>query len=209
MFELGHGDKNRVQAQTRKTVFSAFTAVGAPDFAAHGSECSPHPPRRVLKQARRCHSAMAPQGARNGCDTNDPIIVATRRPNAARARFVSKPTSGTDENPRTNEGVGIVISVPPPVDRALPRLAHLHQRARSRRRSCRDESKAAAAIQIRIAAAAAVAAPSLPHARGRRGARGWWAVQARLLTVVIIVVMLESMSRYYHHCMDLRIASSK
>ena len=136
------------------------------------------------------------------------LIVATRRPNAARARFVSKPTSGTDENPRTNEGVGIVISVPPPVDRALPRLAHLHQRARSRRRSCR-ESKAAPAIQIRVAAAAAVAAPSLPHARGRRGARGWWAVQARLLTVVIIVVMLESMSRYYHHCMDLRIASSE
>ena len=167
---------NQLQAQTRLSVFSAFTAVGAPDFAAHGSQCSPRPPRRVLKQARRCHSAMAPQGARNGCDTNDPIIVATRRPNAARARFVSKPTSGTDENPRTNEGVGIVISVPPPVDRALPRLAHLHQRARSRRRSCRDESKAAAAIQIRIAAAAAVAAPSLPHARGRRGARGWWAV---------------------------------
>ena len=189
-------------------MFSAFTAVGAPDFAAHGSQCSPRPPRRVLKQARRCHSAMAPQGARNGCDTNDSNYVATRRPNAARARFVSKPTSGTDENPRTNEGVGIVISVPPPVDRALPRLAHLHQRARSRRRSCR-ESKAAPAIQIRVAAAAAVAAPSLSHARGRRGARGWWAVQARLLTVVIIVVMLESMSRYYHHCMDLRIASSK
>jgi hypothetical protein len=200
---------SRLQAQTRLTVFGASTAVvGAPDVAAHGSQCSPRPPRRVLKQARPPGLAMAPQGARNRCYTNDPIIVATRRPNAARARFVSKPTSGTDENPRTNEGVGIVISVPPPVDRALPRLAHLHQRARSRRRSCR-ESKAAAAIQIRVAAAAAVAAPSLPHARGKRGARGWWAVQARLLTAVIIVVMLESMSRYYHHCMDLRIASSE
>ena len=168
-----------LQAQTRLSVFSALTAVGAPDVAAHGSQCSPRPPRRVLKQARPPGLAMASQGARNRCDTNDPSIVAKRRPNAARARFVSKPTSGTDENPRTNEGVGIfmgiVISVPPPVDRALPRLAHLHQRARSRRRSCR-ESKAAPAIQIRVAAAAAVAAPSLSHARGRRGACGWWAV---------------------------------
>ena len=107
---------------------------------------------------------MTSQGTRNGCDTNDLYFLATRRPNAARARFVSKPTSGTDENPRTNEGVGIVLSVPPPVDRVLPRLAHLHQRARSRRRSCR-ESKAAPEIQIRVIVAAAVAAPSLPHAR--------------------------------------------
>ena len=33
-----------------------------------------------LKQARRCHSAIAPQGARNGCDTNDPIALSTKPP---------------------------------------------------------------------------------------------------------------------------------
>ena len=120
-------------------MFSALTAAGAPGPTTLGAQRSPHPPRRVPKQARPPGLAMAPQGARNRGDTNDPIIVATRRPNAARARFVSKPTSGTDENPRTNEGVGIVISVPPPVDRALPRLTETKRccvptRAQSRRR---------------------------------------------------------------------------
>ena len=152
-------------------MFSAFTAVGAPDVAAHGSQCSPRPPRQVIKQARRCHSAMAPQGAQNGCDTNDPIIRATLRPNAARARFVFKPTSGTDENPRTNEGAGIVISVPPPVDRALPRLAHLRQPpARSfapsllsREQSCTCNSNSSRRCRRRCRAVAV----SLPHARGK------------------------------------------
>ena len=109
------------------SLFSAFTAAGAPGPTALGAQRSPHPPRRVPKQARPPGLAMAPQGARNRCDTNAPMTVATRRPNSARARFVSKPTSGTDENPRTNEGAGIFISVPPPSDRALPRLAHLQR----------------------------------------------------------------------------------
>ena len=157
-----------LQAQTRLAVFSAFTAVGAPDVRCRRARLAvlAPPAPASSKQARPPGLAMAPQGARNRCGTNDPIIVATRRPNAARARFVSKPTSGTDENPRTNEGAGIVISVPPPVDRALPRLAHLHQRARSRRRSCR-ESKAAAEFKFE-----SPLLPPLPRRRCRMRGEG-------------------------------------
>ena len=142
-----------LQAQTGFSVFSACTATGAPGSTAPDAQRSPNLPPRVLKQARPSSSTIAPQGARNRCDTNDWIIRATST-RTQRARVSSKTphqrAPETDDNPRNNKGGCMVLSVLSSVYRAFSsRLAHLHTSALVRRRSRQNKAAPDSSIEGR------------------------------------------------------------